>query len=332
MNKDLRRVSVVVPAHNEERVLPELHRRLRAVFDGMPGVEPEFVFVNDGSTDGTQRILEALRREDPAVAYVDLSRGFGKEIALSAGLDHATGDAVVLIDADLQDPPELIPTFVEHWRQGYDVVYGKRVRRDGETALKKVTAYLFYRLIRRVSHTQIPQDTGDFRLLSRRAVDALRQLGEHHRFMKGLFAWIGYPQKAVPYVRDGRHSGTTKFNYWKLWNFAIEGITSFSTAPLKVATYLGIFIAAFAFLYAGVIVFKTLVYGNPVAGYPSLMTAILFLGGVQLITIGVLGEYVGRIFNETKRRPLYLVKQAAPSRDAGLVGAVSDAAEAKRGS
>ncbi len=323
------RISVVVPAHNEEKVLAELHGRLRAVFDGLHGVEAEFVFVNDGSTDGTLRILEELQREDPAVAYVDLSRGFGKEIALSAGLDHATGDAVILIDADLQDPPELIPTFIDHWRQGYDVVYGKRIRRDGETALKKATAYLFYRLIRRVSKTQIPQDTGDFRLLSRRAVDALRQLPEHHRFMKGLFAWIGYPQKAVPYVREPRHAGDTKFNYWKLWNFAIEGITSFSTAPLKVATYLGLAIAAAAILYAGVIVFKTLVHGNPVAGYASLMTVVLFLGGVQLMTIGVLGEYVGRIFNETKRRPLYLVKQVAPARAAGLLVAASDASSGK---
>ncbi len=318
------RISIIVPAHNEEEVLHELHARLRAVFSSLPDVDPEFVFVNDGSTDGTLRILQELRQDDPAVAYVDLSRGFGKEIALSAGLDHATGDAVILMDADLQDPPELIPDFLEHWRQGYDVVYGKRIRRDGETALKKATAYLFYRLIRKVSHTQIPQDTGDFRLLSRRAVDALKQLPEHHRFMKGLFAWIGYPQKAVPYVRQGRHDGTTKFNYWKLWNFAIEGITSFSTAPLKVATYLGLVIAVGAFAYAGVIIFRTLFEGNPVAGYPSLMTVVLFLGGVQLMTIGVLGEYVGRIFNETKRRPLYLVKEFAPSGRDELVGAARD--------
>ena len=316
------RISVIVPAHNEEDVLRELHTRLRAVFATIPDVEPEFVFVNDGSTDGTLRILQQLKHDDPAVAYVDLSRGFGKEIALSAGLDHATGDAVVLIDADLQDPPELIPVFLEHWRQGFDVVYGKRIRRDGETVLKKATAYMFYRLIRKVSHTQIPQDTGDFRLLSRRAVEALKKLPEHHRFMKGLFAWIGYPQKAVPYVRDPRAAGETKFNYWKLWNFAIEGITSFSIAPLKVATYLGLLIAVGAFLYAGVIVFKTIVYGNPVAGYPSLMTVVLFLGGVQLMTIGVLGEYVGRIFHETKRRPLYLVKEYAPSGGDELVATV----------
>jgi glycosyltransferase involved in cell wall biosynthesis len=318
------RISVIVPAHNEEDVLRELHGRLKAVFASLPGFEPEYVFVNDGSTDGTLRTLKELKHEDPAVAFVDLSRGFGKEIALSAGLDHATGDAVVLIDADLQDPPELIPVFLEHWRQGYDVVYGRRVRRDGETVLKKATAYLFYRFIRKISRTQIPQDTGDFRLMSRRAVEALRKLPEHHRFMKGLFAWIGFPQKAVPYVRDPRHAGVTKFNYWKLWNFAIEGITSFSTAPLKVATYLGLIIAVAAILYAGVIVFKTLVYGNPVAGYPSLMTVVLFLGGVQLMTIGVLGEYVGRIFNETKRRPLYLVKEFAPSGGDELVASTRD--------
>ncbi|MFI5402156.1 MAG: glycosyltransferase family 2 protein [Planctomycetota bacterium] len=329
MRSESCRISVVVPAHNEEKVLRELHQRLRAVFAALPGVEPEFLIVNDGSTDGTQRVLEELRREDPAVAYVDLSRGFGKEIALSAGLDHATGDAVVLIDADLQDPPELIPAFIEHWKQGYDVVYGRRIRRDGETILKKTTAYLFYRLIQRVSRIQIPPDTGDFRLLSRRAVEALRQLPEHHRFMKGLFAWVGYPQKAVPYVREPRHAGDTKFNYWKLWNFAIEGITSFSTAPLKVASYLGLAIAAVALLGAVVIVFKTLAFGDPVAGYPSLMTAVLFLGGVQLVSVGVLGEYVGRIFNETKRRPLYFVKEAVPARSADLVGVASRVSSGK---
>jgi len=318
------RVSVVIPAHNEEAVLPELHRRLGAVFDGVKE-EAEFVFVNDGSTDGTLSILRDLQKRDPRVGFLDMSRGFGKEIALTAGMQHATGDAIVLIDADLQDPPEVIPDFLREWRNGYDVVYGKRTRRDGETVLKKATAYLFYRLIRRVSRVQIPQDTGDFRLLSRRAVDALLRLPEQHRFMKGLFAWVGFDQKAVPYVRDPRHAGDTKFNYWKLWNFAIEGITSFSTAPLKFATYLGLIIATVALAYAGVIIWKTLLFGNPVAGYPSLMTVILFLGGVQLITVGVLGEYVGRIFNEVKQRPLYVSREFAPPRNASR-GDVSMAA------
>lgn len=305
-------LSVVVPARNEQEVLPELHRRLAAVFDGIDA-DRELVFVNDGSTDRTLEVMRALRAADPTIAIVELSRGFGKELALQAGLDHATGDAVVVLDADLQDPPELIPEFVKHWRDGYDVVYGVRARREGETALKKLTAYLFYRVIRRMSRVAIPRDTGDFRLLSRRAVDALRRLPEQHRFMKGLFAWIGFPQKAVAYTRDPRGAGVTKFNYWKLWNFALEGITSFSTAPLKFATYFGLFIATCALLYAGVIVFKTLVYGNPVPGYPSLVTIVLFLGGVQLITIGVLGEYIGRIYEQAKQRPLYLVREFEPS-------------------
>ena len=306
------RISVVIPVRNEEDVLPALHDRLTQVLRGL-GVGYELVFVNDGSTDRTAAVLAALRERDPSVAIVDMSRGFGKEIGISAGLDHARGDAVVIIDADLQDPPELIPEFVKHWREGHDVVYGVRTKRDGESILKRATAFLFYRAIGRMSRVAIPPDTGDFRLLSRRAVDALRQMPEQHRFMKGLFAWVGFSHKAVPYRRDPRSAGTTKFNYWKLWNFAIEGITSFSTAPLKFATYFGMFIAVCAFLYALVIFFKTLAYGNPVAGYPSLLTIVLFLGGVQLVTIGVLGEYVGRIFEQVKQRPLYLVRQFLPA-------------------
>jgi glycosyltransferase involved in cell wall biosynthesis len=305
------RISVVIPVKNEEEVLPALHARLAPVFDRL-GAERELIFVNDGSTDRTMQVLHDLRLRDPSVAIVDMSRGFGKEIALSAGLDHAKGDAVVIIDADLQDPPELIPELVRVWQEGHDVVYAVRTRRDGESLVKKATAFLFYRAIRKISRVTIPPDTGDFRLLSRRAVDALRQLPEQHRFMKGLFAWVGYSQKAVPYRRDPRSAGTTKFNYWKLWNFAIEGITSFSTAPLKFATYFGVSVAALAFLYALVIIYKTIAFGNPVDGYPSLVTFILFLGGVQLMTIGVLGEYVGRIFEQVKRRPLYLVREFHP--------------------
>lgn len=226
---------------------------------------------------------------------------------MTAGLDHAVGDAVVLIDADLQDPPELIPQLIEEWKNGFDVVYAKRVTRDGESWVKKATAFAFYRLIQRVSRVEIPQDTGDFRLLSRRAVDALKQLREHHRFMKGLFAWIGFPQKAVPYRRDARFAGETKWNYWKLWNFALEGFTSFTIAPLKLATYVGISVGLVSFFYAVWIIYKTIVFGEPVRGYPSLMAVLLFLGGVQLFSIGILGEYLGRLFNESKRRPLYFL-------------------------
>lgn len=299
-------ISIVVPVYNEQEVLPEFHRRLSSVLDTL-SMDSEIIYVNDGSTDLTVAQLRQLKELDKRVALLDLSRNFGKEIAMTAGLDYAVGEAVVIIDADLQDPPELIPSFIQEWKKGYDVVYGKRSSRAGETSIKKSSAYLFYRIIQSVSRVSIPEDTGDFRLLSRRALDALQKLREQHRFMKGLFAWIGFSPKAVIYHRDRRYAGITKWNYWKLWNLAIEGITSFTIAPLKVATYLGLVIAMGAFAYAAVIVFKTIVFGNPVAGYPSLMVTILFLGGVQLITIGILGEYVGRMFDETKNRPLYIV-------------------------
>lgn len=308
-----RTVSVVVPAYNEQEVLEQFHTRLAAALDTL-NLASEVVYVNDGSADETLRVLKELKQRDPRVAVVDLSRNFGKEAAMTAGLDHAVGDAVIVIDADLQDPPELIPEFVRVWQEeGADVVYGQRSVREGETWLKKATAALFYRAMQRFGRVKLPRDTGDFRLLSRRAVEALKQLPEHHRFMKGLFTWIGFDQRAVLYRRDSRFAGETKFNYWRLWNFALEGVTSYSVIPLHVASYLGVLIAAVAFLYGGVIIFKTLVYGDPVAGYPSLVVIVLFLGGVQLVFIGVLGEYIGRIFNETKRRPLYLVSSHEPS-------------------
>lgn len=306
------RLSVIVPVYNEEDVLAEFHRRLGDVMNGLP-FSAQIMYVNDGSNDKTLSLLKDLRERDSRVCVIDLSRNFGKEAAMTAGLDHVDGDAVVIIDADLQDPPELIPDLVREWRAGFDVVYARRTMRDGETFLKKATAHAFYRLMRRVNRVQIPEDTGDFRLLSRRAVESLKALREHHRFMKGLFAWIGYPQKAVPYRRDPRFAGESKFNYWRLWNFAIEGFTSFTIAPLKIATYFGLGVAMLSFLYAAVIVFKTLAHGDPVQGYPSLVTIVLFLGGVQLLSIGILGEYVGRMFNESKRRPLYLINDVLAS-------------------
>lgn len=305
-------LSIVVPCFNEFEVLAEFQKRLNAVLCDL-SVRFEVIYVNDGSSDRTLEELIRIKKEDPHVAIVDLSRNFGKEIAMTAGIDHANGDAVIIIDADLQDPPELIPALIHEWKQGFDVVYAKRNKRDGESLLKKITSYFFYRVIQKVSRVSIPEDTGDFRLMSRRAVEALKALREQHRFMKGLFAWVGFPQRAVLYNRDPRFAGSTKWNYWKLWNFAIEGITSFTIAPLKFATYFGLVIAIGAFLYAGVIIFKTLVYGNPVAGYPSLMVTILFLGGIQLITIGILGEYLGRMFDETKQRPLYILKSYHPA-------------------
>jgi glycosyltransferase involved in cell wall biosynthesis len=306
-------LSIIVPAYNEEEVLPEFHTRLSAVLNKI-GCESEVVYVNDGSTDRTLNIIDGLRQGDARVAVIDLSRNFGKEIAMTAGFDHAVGDAVVVIDADLQDPPELIPELYKYYQEGYDVVYAQRVSRAGEGPLKKVTAFLFYRLIQAATRVQIPADTGDFRLVSRRALDALNKLREQHRFMKGLYAWIGFPQKAVPYQRDARMAGKTKWNYWMLWNFALEGFTSFTIAPLKIATYLGITTAVAAFLYGAWVIYKTLAHGDPVAGYPSLMVVILFLGGIQLMTIGVLGEYLGRMFDETKRRPLYFVKNHLPAK------------------
>jgi polyisoprenyl-phosphate glycosyltransferase len=304
-------VSIVVPVFNEADALPEFHARLSAVIRQL-GHKHEILFVNDGSRDDTGAVINELAAADPSVAVLNLSRNFGKEIALTAGLDHARGDAVVVIDADLQDPPELIPDLVAAWRAGADIAYGQRRIRVSDSWAKRVTAGMFYRTMQRLGHVRLPPEAGDFRLMSRRAVDAVVQLREHHRFMKGLFAWIGFSAVAVPYDRAPRTAGRTSWNYWKLWNFALEGITSFTLLPLKLATYVGLLVAICAVLYAGVIVVKTLLLGNPVAGYPSLMTAVLFLGGVQLLALGVIGEYLGRVFNETKRRPLYLVECYTP--------------------
>lgn len=307
-------VSIVVPAYNEGEVLRAFHARVQSVTAQLAQYAWEIVFVNDGSRDNTQHVIESLQAQDDRISSVWLSRNFGKEIAMTAGLEHARGDAVVVIDADLQDPPELIAELLKAWEEGFDTAYARRTRRDGESWVKKATAKVFYRLMGKLSNVEIPPDTGDFRLMSRRCVDALLQLREHHRFMKGLFAWVGFPSKAIDYHRDPRAAGTTKFNYWKLWNFALEGITSFSILPLKVASYVGVLIALTAFLAGVWIIIKTVLWGEAVAGYPTLMVTILFLGGVQLLFIGILGEYLGRIYNETKGRPLYFVQRFAPAR------------------
>lgn len=312
-NQEGDRLSVVIPVYNEVDVLPEFYRRMADVARGVDG-RVELIFVDDGSIDGSLQILHDLSVVDPRVAVLELSRNFGKEIAMTAGLDHARGDAVVVIDADLQDPPELIPEMISHWRDGYDVVYAKRTARVGESFLKKSTAYLFYRVIGSLSRVSIPRDTGDYRLLSRRAVDAVIELREQHRFMKGLFAWIGFAQKEVPYERQIRHDGTTKWNMRSLWNFAMEGITSFTILPLKIASYIGFLTAVGAFIFGLFMILDTLLFGNPVQGYPSLMVVMLFLGGVQLMAIGVIGEYLGRMFDETKGRPLYLLKDYRPAK------------------
>nr|WP_294551769.1 glycosyltransferase family 2 protein [uncultured Rhodopila sp.] len=307
-------ISVVAPAHNEAENLAVFHDHLKRVMEDL-GYPWELVLVNDGSRDATLQVMEYLRAIDPRIAIVDLSRNFGKEIATTAGLDHARGAAVILIDSDLQDPPEVIPELVAAWREGYDTVYAQRRERRGETWLKRATASAFYRVIRRATPVPIPADTGDFRLISRRVVSALSEMREHHRFMKGLFAWVGFPSRAVLYDRHPRHAGTSAWNYWKLWNFALEGITSFTTIPLRMATYLGLLVGFAAAIFILQLVVRTVLFGNEVPGYPSLMAVVLFLGGAQLITLGVIGEYLGRVFNEVKQRPLYFVAQHLPSGD-----------------
>ncbi len=306
----MQKLTVVVPAFNESSSLREFHARLAPVLDKLgPDLAGDVLYVDDGSRDDTWDVIRSLHASDPRAAGLKLSRNFGKEHAMTAGLDHTDADAIVMIDADLQDPPELIPEFVKKWREGFDVVYGTRSSRAGESAAKKITASAFYRVMERLSSTPVPRDTGDFRLMNRRAVQALGQLRERQRFMKGLFAWVGYKQTSIEYERDARFAGTSKFNYWRLWNFAIEGITSFSGAPLKVATYIGVLTAMLSFLFGTYVLVKALLFGDAVRGYPTLMLVILFLGGVQLIALGMIGEYLGRLYLESKQRPLYLVDE-----------------------
>jgi glycosyltransferase involved in cell wall biosynthesis len=302
------KISVIIPCYNEEEVILTCYERIRDVIEKI-NYEFEIVFVNDGSSDKTADIVTTICAQNPNVLFVDLSRNFGKEAAMSAGLDISTGEAVIILDADLQDPPDLFPEFILLWEQGYDNVYGKRIGRDGESWIKKLTAKLFYRLIKSVSNVDIPENVGDFRLLSRQAVEALKAIPERRRFMKGLFAWVGFNTIEVEYKRHARVAGDTKWNYWKLWNFALEGITSFTTLPLRLASYIGALISFFAFIYAFIIIFRTIFYGIDVGGYASQMVAMLFLGGLQLAFLGIIGEYLGRIYDESKHRPLYLVKR-----------------------
>ena len=302
-------LTVVIAAFNEAAVLPTLQPRIAAALDAVErdGLEARLLYVDDGSQDATWPVMNDLAARDPRIALLRLSRNFGKEIALTAGLDRVERGAAMIMDADGQDPPELLPQFIAKWREGFDDVHGTRSARDGEGIFKRASAHAFYRFIGRLSKTPIPRDTGDFRLLSPRALAALRQLRERHRFMKGLFGWIGFNQVAIPYQRAPRIAGTSKLSPWKLWNFALEGITSFSTAPLRAATYLGIATAMVAFGYGSWIILKAILWGDPVAGWPTMMSVILFLGGVQLMALGLIGEYLGRMYEESKQRPLYLV-------------------------
>ena len=300
-------ISVVVPVYNEQENLDYLFQRLLGVLQGL-GLIYEIICINDGSRDDTLKDLVDYHHRYPEIKIVNLSRNFGKEIALSAGLDYTQGKVVVIIDADLQDPPELIGELLGKWREGYDVVYATRRSRAGETWLKRFTAFGFYRVLNLLSEVAIPDNTGDFRLLDRRVVEALRQLPERNRFMKGLFSWVGYKQTAVMFDRPPRHRGSSSWNYWKLWNFALEGLTSFSFMPLKIWSYVGLAIAIPAVFYATYLILRTLIFGIDVPGYASLMVAVLFFGGIQLVTLGVIGEYLGRIYQEVKGRPLYFVR------------------------
>lgn len=304
-------LSIVVPVFNEEAVLNIFHTRLVAALKDFN--EPwEVLYVDDGSSDHSLAILQGLKKASPHVSFASLSRNFGKEAAMNAGLKLARGNAVVLIDADLQDPPELIVDMVNVWRHGADVVNMKRRSRDGETWFKKASARNFYRLMNKLADIRIPEDVGDFRLLSRRAVDAMNALPEHNRFAKGLFAWIGFAQVSVEYDRHARAAGDSKWPYGKLLTLALEGVTGFSVMPLKLASYAGFLCAAGAFLYALVFVVKTLVVGDSVRGFPTLIVTVLMLGGLQLMAMGILGEYLGRLFMESKGRPLYLLKDYQP--------------------
>ena len=305
----MKSITLLIPAYNEEDSIMLLYERLKKLMDNIKNYEFEILFVNDGSSDNTLTIIKDLRLLDNRISYINLSRNFGKEVAMIAGLDYAESDAVIILDADLQDPPEIIPEMIKYWEEGYDNIYAKRRSRKGESWMKKFTSHAFYKVLKNVSKIPIQEDTGDFRLLDRRCVLALRQLRETQRYTKGMFSWIGYNKKEILFDRDSRVAGKTKWNYFRLIDLAIEGITSFTTFPLKVSTYLGIIISIIAFIYMIIIIAKTLVFGEQVAGYPSLMAVILFLGGIQLLFLGVIGEYLGRVFNETKQRPLYFVEE-----------------------
>ena len=302
-------LSIIIPMYNEEASLPYLYDRLFQLGETLTNYQLEFLFVDDGRSDQSLQMVKELRKGDKRVCYLSLSRNFGKEVAMGAAFDYVSGDAVVIIDADLQDPPELIVDMIKYYEQGYDDVYARRRSRDGESWLKKVTSKNFYRLLQWVSHVPIQKDTGDFRLLSRRAVEALKAFPEKQRYTKGLFSLIGFKKMAIEFDRDPRIAGSTKWNYFKLIELAIEGVTSFTLAPLRISTYVGLITSIFAMIYASFVFIKTVVYGIDVPGYASLMCIVLFLGGIQLLCLGVIGEYLGRIFVEVKSRPLYFVDE-----------------------
>ena len=300
-------ISIIAPCYNEEETIEPFLRRIEEILTQIN--EPyEIVFINDGSKDNTLNILLNAKQNFKNIRIINFSRNFGKEAALTAGLDKARGEAAIPIDVDLQDPPELIKDLVARWREGYDVVLAKRADRTSDSFAKRVSADLFYKLNGKISNVDIPNNVGDFRLMSKRVVEALKQLPENQRFMKGLFAWVGFKTTVIEYAREKREAGQSSFNGWKLWNFALDGITSFSTLPLRIWLYIGALVSFLSFLYGSFIILKTLIFGVDLPGYASLAVIMLFLGGIQLIGIGILGEYIGRIYSESKRRPSYIIE------------------------
>jgi glycosyltransferase involved in cell wall biosynthesis len=309
MDNQQKKVSIITPFYNEGEGVEFFYESLTQVLNNIPDLDFEVVCIDDGSRDNTLEKLISLTDKDSRFQVIELSRNFGKEAALTSGIDLASGDAVIPIDADLQDPPELIPEMIEQWSKGAEVVLARRVDRSSDSLFKRGTSGMFYRIHNHLSSVHLPENVGDFRLMDRAVIDGLKQLPERHRFMKGLFAWVGFETVTLDYVRDSRKAGSTKFSGFKLWNFALEGITSFSTIPLKLWTYIGALGAVLTFFYAFFIIMRTLVYGIDLPGYASLLVAILFFGSLQLISVGILGEYIGRIYMETKNRPVYLIKK-----------------------
>ena len=303
----MKKVTILIPCYNEEASLDALYEALRQLMDSQTAYDWEVLMVNDGSRDHTIEKIRQLRQRDPRVCYVNLSRNFGKENAMLAGFDYASGDCMVIMDADLQHPPTAIPQMLEWWEQGYEDVYARRITRGKESWLRRRFTLIYYRMLQHSTRVEVLENVGDFRLLDRKCIDALRQLRETQRYTKGMYCWIGFKKHEVWFEQGDRFAGESSFNFSRLLNLAIDGITSFTTSPLRISTYMGLIVSLVAFLYMCYILVTTLIWGDPVAGYPTLITVILFLGGVQLLSLGIMGEYLGRIFNETKRRPVYLI-------------------------
>lgn len=308
-NDKRKKISVLIPFYNEEEVLPQLYERLAGVMDSMPEYDWEAMLVNDGSKDRSLVAAARMHEQDKRFHYIDLSRNFGKETAMMAGFDHVTGDCVVIMDSDLQHPPEVIPKMVAEWEKGYDDIYGQRLTRGKEPWLRKVLSLAYYRLLQKSTNIPILENTGDFRLLDRMCINALKSMREANRYTKGMYCYVGFRKKGVPFKQEERAAGSTKWNFFKLFNLAVEGITSYTSAPLRMATVAGIVIALLALLYLVYVVIKAIAVGDPVAGYPTIIVSILFLGGLQLLFLGILGEYIGRIFTETKQRPVYFIRE-----------------------